>query len=87
MNVDSGPEELEACAATSGGSQSEANVGKGGAMRTEARRGGWLTSAKGSQPRRSQGMLTIQKPCPLSLEPKITNLYWKLEGLFTFKQL
>lgn len=43
-----------------------------------------LSPAKGSQPRRSQGRLTIQKPCPLSPEPEITNLYWEFEGLFTF---
>lgn len=43
-----------------------------------------LTSARGSQPRRSQGMFTFQKPCPLSPEPEITNLYWKLVGPFTF---
>lgn len=40
--------------------------------------------SQGSQPRRPQGMLTIQKPCPLSPEPEITNLYWEFEGLFTF---
>lgn len=43
-----------------------------------------LTSAKGWQPKRSQGMFTFQKPCPLSLEPEITNLYCKLVGPFTF---
>lgn len=42
-----------------------------------------LTTAKGSQPKRSQGTFTFQKPWPLSLGPKITNLYPKSVETFT----
>lgn len=84
-DAERGPEKWEACVAPSGAKPIRSKYRRRRNENRSKRRP--LTTANGSQPRRSQGTFSFQKPWPLSLEPEMSNLYRKLVWPFTFTRV